>query len=252
MEKCLIRHFPECGYELQEALNALATNVTFTGRQVRRVMVTSSHAGEGKTFVVMNLMRTLARLGYSVALVDADMRRSQIRGQYRLQLPQGKPKGLAHYLAGMCSAGEIVYETNIPNACLVPVGQLVKNSLQLLNSPRLGELLDSLAERFDYVLVDAPPVGLIIDAAQIAMKCDGALLVAQYNAVTKKALREVCRQLPVSVCPILGAIINKVETRGIESGYYYKKGYYYRYDQYYGEADPANGRGAKRKGLFRR
>jgi len=231
--KCEISKFPKCSYALQEGFNTLCTNLTFSGSGVKKVMITSSHASEGKSLIAMNLMRTLSQLGHRVVLVDADLRRSQIRAQYGIQLPEGNEQGLAHYLAGMCGIDDVVYETNMANAYLVPVGREVKNSLQLLSGPRIGQLLDTLNEYFDYVIVDAPPVGVIIDAAQIAKHCDGTLIVVRYRSVSKKALQDMCAQLQSTGCPVLGAVLNDVETDSIRSKYYYKKGYYSYYDREY-------------------
>ena len=231
--RCEITKFPKCSYALQEGYNTLSTNLTFSGTGIKKVMITSCHASEGKSMTAMNLMRTLTQLGNRVVLVDADLRRSQIRAQYGVQMPAGETRGLAHYLAGMCDIDAVVYETNIPKAYLVPVGRDVKNSLQLLSGSRMGQLLDTLSEYFDYVIIDAPPVGVIIDAAQIAKNCDGILLVVRYKQVSKKALQDVCTQLQNTGCPILGAVLNDVETDGIRSKYYYKKGYYAYYDAHY-------------------
>ena len=149
---------------------------------MKKIMVTSCHAAEGKTFLTMNVMRMLAKFGRTVALVDADLRRSMISAKYTLQFEESEERqGLSHMLAGMAEEEQVVYRTNIPNAYMVPVGREVSNPLPLLNSPRFGRLLDYLSRQLDYVLVDAPPVGAVIDAAQIAKNCDGTLIVVNYN-----------------------------------------------------------------------
>lgn len=84
---------------------------------------------------------------------------------------------------------------------MIPVGREVSNSLQLLVSPRLDELLDSLAQRADYVIVDAPPLGAIIDAAEIAKSCDGTLIVVNYDGVRRQELVKVKEQLEQTGAP---------------------------------------------------
>lgn len=133
-----------------------------------------------------------------------------ISSKYELQFQIDKPKGLSHFLAGMARIDEVIYETNIAGAYMVPVGREVSNSLPLLTSPRLDELLSDLARRVDYVIVDAPPLGVLIDAAEIAKSCDGALLVVGYDAVHKQELIAVKEQLEQTECPILGAVLNCV------------------------------------------
>lgn len=235
METINIRRFPVIGYACSEAINTLCTNLSFAGENVHKIMVTSSHASEGKSFLSMNIMRTLAKLGKTVVLVDADLRRSMISSKYELQFQIDKPKGLSHYLAGMARIDEVIYETNIAGAYMVPVGREVSNSLPLLTSPHLDELLSDLARRVDYVIVDAPPLGVLIDAAEIAKSCDGALLVVSYDAVHKQELIAVKEQLEQTGCPILGTVLNRVKFDNYLSKKFYYKSYYsygYGYDLY--------------------
>lgn len=212
MKTLTIRQFPPLGYACNEAINTLCTNLSFAGAGVKKIMVTSCHAAEGKTFLTMNVMRMLAKFGRTVALVDADLRRSMISAKYTLQFEESEERqGLSHMLAGMAEEEQVVYRTNIPNAYMVPVGREVSNPLPLLNSPRFGRLLDYLSRQLDYVLVDAPPVGAVIDAAQIAKNCDGTLIVVNYNSVRRQELIEVKGQLEQTGCPILGVALNMVE-----------------------------------------
>ena len=99
-------------------------------------------------------------------------------------------------------------------------------------SPRFGRLLDHLAKNVDYVIVDAPPVGLVIDAAQIAKSCDGTLIVVNYNTVRRQELIDVKRQLEQTGCPILGVALNMVEYNDYLSRKYYYKAYYSDYGRY--------------------
>ncbi len=227
MNKLTFMNFPPLSYACSEAVNTLCTNLSFAGENIKRIMITSCHAAEGKSMLSMNVMRTFAKLGRTVVLVDADLRRSMIEAQYSLKYQQEHPAGLAHYLAGMVSEEEIIYETNIPGAYMVPVGREVSNSLSLLVSPRFNELLKSLAKSADYVIVDAPPVGTIIDAAEIAKSCDGSLIVVGYDTVRHQELVEVKEQLEQTGCPILGTVLNMVKFDDYLSKKYYYKSYYY-------------------------
>lgn len=236
MKTVKIRNFPKLSFVAAEAVNTLCTNLTFSGEHVRKIMVTSSHASEGKSFVSMNIMRTMANFGKTVALVDADLRRSMIGGHYGLRFSDEKPKGLAHMLAGMAGIEDIIYNTDIEGAIMIPEGRDVSNPMPLLNSPRLGELLDYLAEVVDYVIVDAPPVGTVIDAAQIAKQCDGTLLVIGYNATRRQELVDVKEQLVQTGCPILGVVLNQVKYDNYMGRKYYYKSYYNKYGYYSNDA----------------
>lgn len=245
MKTLAISRFPELAYSGSEAINTLCTNLSFSGEHVKKIMITSSHASEGKSFLSMNIMRTLAKLGKSVVLVDADLRRSMITSKYGIRFEDEERKfGLAHLLAGMVEEDEVIYQTDIEGAYMVPVGRDVSNPLQLLNSPRLGYFLERLAQNVDYVLVDAPPVGTVIDGAQIAKFCDGTLLVVNYNAVRRQELIDVKEQLVQTGCPILGTVLNMVEMDSYMSKKYYYKSYYSHYDHY--ELDAENKKSGKK------
>ena len=219
MKQLKITKFPELDYAGSEAFNTLSTNLSFAGETVKKIMITSCHASEGK-----------------VALVDADLRRSMVNAQYGLQFENGRndDKGLSHFLAGMVGMEEVIYQTDIPGALMVPVGRDVPNPLALLSNHHFKDLLDTLAQMVDYVLVDAAPVGVVIDAAEIAKSCDGTLIAVQYNDVRRQELLDVKQQIEQSGCPILGTVLNQVDYDSYLSRKYYyrtygKYGYYNRY-----------------------
>lgn len=233
MKSLSIGRFPPLSYACSEAVNTLCTNISFSGENVKKIMITSCHASEGKSFLSMNIMRTMAKFGKTVALVDADLRRSMISSKYGIQFADKEHRwGLAHLLAGMAPMDNVIYSTDIDGAYMVPIGREVSNPLPLLNSPRFGELLDRLAQGVDYVFVDAPPVGTVIDGAEIAKSCDGTLLVVSYNTVRRQELIDVKEQLEQTECPILGTVLNMVEFDSYLSRKYYYKSYYSNYDRY--------------------
>lgn len=233
MKNIEIRRFAPLSYAGQESINTLCTNLSFSGEKMKRIMITSSHASEGKSFLTMNIMRTMAKYGKSVVLVDADLRRSYISSQYSLRFEDEENKwGLAHLLAGMVDENSVIYSTNIGGAYMVPVGREVSNPLPLLNSEHFAELLGRLSTMFDYVLVDAPPVGTVIDAAEIAKSCDGTLIVVNYNAVRRQELIDVKEQLEQTGCPVIGTVLNMVEFDNYLSRKYYYKSYYSHYEHY--------------------
>ena len=114
MNKLTITRFPQLSFAGGEAIHSLCTNLSFAGENVHKIMFTSCQASEGKSFVTMNVMRTLARLGKRVVLVDADLRRSVIVSKYGLQFSgQARPMGLSHLLAGKANVEDVVYELSI-------------------------------------------------------------------------------------------------------------------------------------------
>lgn len=225
MKQVVFEKFPALDYACNEALNTLSTNLLFAGNGIKRIMLTSCHAGEGKTFLAMNLLRTFAGLGKNVILIDADIRKSVIESRFGARMPRDK-MGLVHYLAGLCSIEDIVYQSNIAGAYIVPVGKAVTNSLSLLSSNMFNVLVDDLSREFDMVIVDAPPVGLIIDAAVIAKSCDGVVFVVENNSVTRRELADARNRILRTGAPILGTVLNKVTFGSHISKKYYYKSYY--------------------------
>ena len=153
-----ITQFPKSDFVSHEAMNTLCTNLSYCGADVRKVMITSRYAGEGKSYVSMNLMRTLSRLGRRVVLVDTDLRASGIQADYQLRYGTEKHYGLSEYLSGHCSLPEVLYQTNIPGAYMIPAGYEAPNPLQLLDTARMKQLVEWLGTQFDMVLIDTPPV----------------------------------------------------------------------------------------------
>ena len=95
-----------------------------------------------------------------------------------------------------------------------------------MTTPKLSQLLNWLSSKFDFVLVDAPPVGMLIDAAEIAKSCDGVLFVVNYNSISRRELLEAKQQIARSGCKILGAVLNNVSFDSYRSKKYYYKSYY--------------------------
>lgn len=235
MLKMNIRRFGQLDYRTKEALNTLSTNLSLAGGNIKKIMLTSCHAGEGKSFISMNLMRSFAELGLRVVLVDADIRASRLASTYDIQVdddPAKRSMGLTSYLAGWNTLDDVLGMTDIPNAYMILAGKTVMNSLSLLSSAKMQELLDELSHRFDLVLVDAPPVGTIIDPARIAESCDGLLVVVQSGSVVVQELADVMRQLEKTRCPILGTVLNMYDEQRYGDRYYYHKySYYNRYTE---------------------
>lgn len=244
MRKATLNRVESLDYYGTESVNTICSNLSFVGTQIRKIVMTSCNAGEGKTSTSMRIMQNFARRGKRVVLVDTDLRRSFLVKRYGFRT-EGEIQGLAHYLAGFCDIDSIIYQTNIPGAYIIPVGRETANPIPLIESPQFSRLLDTLAENFDLVIVDAPPVGLVIDAAEIAKYCDGAVFVVEYNSTRRRMLLNAQRQLRQSGCPILGCIINKVAFDTFSAKQYYNKSYYNAY--YGGDAYQKSGSSGKKK-----
>ena len=226
---------PQLPYSIEEAINRLRINISFLGSDVRKIMIISSEPNEGKSFLALNLWNQMAEAGEKTVFVDADMRNSTMFTKYALHREDGKEmKGTSHLLAGNATLDEVLVHTKYGYGDLIPNIENIINPSMLLESNKFSELLDGLAEKYRYVFVDAPPLGLVSDGERIGNMCDGAILCVRSASTPKGVVRESVRQLERAGCPLLGIVLNRVnESKG---GYYGKKygGKYGKYGQYYG------------------
>lgn len=237
-------------FSVEEAYKSLRTNLFFCGREKKVIAVTSCHPSEGKSTISLNLAIALAEAQKSVIYIDADLRNSTTLGKLTLS---GEKLGLTHFLSGQASYAEIICSTNCENLSMILTGRFPPNPAELLGNNAFELLLDQLRENFDYIIVDTPPVGSVIDAAIIAEACDGLIFVVEANATSYRIAQQVKEQLEKTSCPILGVILNKVSTGSTGYGKY---GQYGRYGQY-GQYGQSTGKSAAKKkrrysGLFGR
>lgn len=219
----------ELDFKTNEAYKMLRTNISFAGDDIHVISLTSAMSNEGKSAVAFNLANAFAEDGKKVLYLDADIRKSVTIARYGVDI---ETKGLTHYLSGQDELSEVLYETNIENLDVILTGQVAPNPSELLGNSRFKSLLAALRENYDYVIIDCPPLGSVIDAAIVAKECDGSLIVIETDNVSYKIVQRVKKQLEQGGCRILGAVLNKVEMGG--KGYY-GKGYYSNYYGSYGD-----------------
>ena len=213
-------------YRTNEAYKTLRTNLEFSGSDKRAIVLTSSTPNEGKSTVSLGLALSLSESGKRVLLVDADLRRSVLMGRHKAT---ESVKGLSHYLSGQAQLSDVICGTQEDNMFVIFAGIIPPNPTELLGSERFAELIRRTKNDYDYVIVDAPPLGSVIDAAVIAKACDASVLVVAASTVSYKFIRTVKSQLEKTECPILGVVLNKVNMK--QNRYYGKY-----YGNYYGES----------------
>ena len=238
MKEAIIRQMKPLDYAGEEALNTICTNLAFSGRNLKKIVFTSNMQSEGKSRMAMHVVANLAQSGPKVVLEDADKLRSFLLQRYKMDVT-GEVYGLAHYLTGQCELADAIYETNLNGACIIPAGRDVTNPVSLVDTPYFKQLLDELSANFDMVIVDTPPIGMVIDAAEIAACCDGTVLVIDYNKTRIREIRECKRQMEQSGTPVLGCVINKVSFSTLSAKKYYNKSYYSHYRSGYYRKDPS-------------
>ena len=214
------------GYLYGEALKTLRTNLQFCGAQVRAVLLTSCFPDEGKSDIAFHLAVELGRAGKRVLLLDADIRKSSFQTRYSVGR---KTEGLSQYLSGQVkNVADIIYQTNYEKMDIVFSGPTAPNPSELLGQPVFKTLMEQLRQYYDYIIVDTPPAGNLIDAAVVGSVCDGALLVIESGRSSYRLAQKTKNQLEKSGCRILGAVLNKVDVR--QSRYYGKYKSYEAYD----------------------
>lgn len=230
MEIIEVSRFVAKSFQTAEALKTLRTNVMFSGPNVKSIALTSYAASEGKSTVSFQLAASMAQAGKRVLLMEADLRKGILAARLKLR---GGVKGLSHYLSGMLPFKELLYETDIKGLFIAFSGPRVPNAAELLGGASFGTLLEALEDLFDYVIVDAPPLGQVIDCAVMAPKLDGILLVVDSNHNSYKLTRRIKAQLDKSGGKVLGVVLNNVNFNDKHG--YYGKAYGYGCGQSYGE-----------------
>lgn len=206
-----------------EACRSVRTNLLFMAaeRPQRILQVTSPGPGEGKSSTCINLGIAMAQNGQRVLVIDADLRQPTVHRM--VQVPN--ERGLSTILATGSDWEDAVKTTEVAGLSVIPSGPIPPNPVELLHTDRFRELLESLAGRFDRVLVDSPPVLAAADAAVISSRVDGVVYVTRYKKTTKELARRALRSLEDVNAPILGVLINAVDLKSQEYSYYAYKRY---------------------------
>lgn len=232
---------------MAEALRTLRTNLEFAAvdRPLRTILITGPDPGSGKTTVACNLALSIAQAGKTALLLDADLRRPRVHEL--LDLPRSP--GLTDiYRDAMDVAGAIRFWGDEKELALIPSGDPPPNPAELLGSPRTERILAEIREAADVVVVDSPPF-IVADAAILAARVDGVVLVVRPGRTTEQAVKAMLEQLERAGAHLLGVVINRAPRRG---GSYYGSYRHYYAPQYYAvasyENNPhSNGQGTGKK-----
>ncbi len=208
-----------------EQIRLFRTNLSFLsiGKDVQTILFTSTVSGEGKSFVSLNLAASLALTGKKTIILEFDMRRPKLRKALNIS----EDKGLSSYLIGRASLDEIILPVPVQdNLFMIQCGNVPPNPVELLLNGRLEVLIAELRTRFDHIIIDAPPIGLVTDAQILEKQADATMYILRYNFTHKESVRNVNLLHKEGKFKNLYLVFN-----GIKSGRSYGYGYGYGYYQ---------------------
>jgi capsular exopolysaccharide synthesis family protein len=188
----------------------------------RSIVVTSTAPGEGKTVVSSNLAVALAQADQRTLIIDCDMRRPRIHEVFGGQ----QEPGVSNVLVATSELQDVIRKTETPNLSVMPAGHIPPNPAELLGSARFKELLRRLRTQFDWIIIDAPPVMAVTDAAVIGNNATGVVFVVGAEMTSRRHAAVAIEQLASARAHFIGAVLNRANVQ--RHGYYYST--YYRKD----------------------
>lgn len=211
---------------VSEAYRTIRTNIQFAGvdKAMKTIVFTSTAQDEGKSTVVANLGIVMAQAGQKVVIMDCDFRNPTQHRLFKLQ-----NKGLSNCIATGKDVLEIVQSSGTPGLDILTSGPVAPNPSEILASNRMKTVIEELKEKYDYVLIDTPPVLPVTDSSVIGSIADGTILLTAWNQITPAMAKEAKTRLEQAGAKILGVVLNKVEVASKGYGYGYGYGYYYYY-----------------------
>lgn len=221
---------------VQNAMKTLLANIRFASvdKPIQTLAVTSSKPKEGKSTTACNLARAIASSGASVVLVECDMRRRSLANMLGVH----SSGGIYAVLSEQATLDEALVEVDQPGMFFLDCEPHIPNPADLIASRRFADLISQLENRFNYVVVDTPPVGAFVDAAEIGQLVDGVIFVIRENYTRRKEVVDAVAQLRKAEVHIIGTVMNCCENIGNEYyySYYSKDGSYHKSGA--GQPDP--------------
>ena len=208
-----------------EQFRSLRTRVLHAGerRKMQTFVVTSSGVGEGKTLTALNLAWLLAQTdGVRALLIDSDLRHPCSTDYLGID----PSAGLSEVLAGEATLEKSIVRLEPAGLHLLPGGAARDDVAELLSGPRFGRVMSEVRRMFDYVIIDAPPLGIFTDATVLINRADGALLVVRAGHTRYSSVNHLLEHLPRE--RLLGVVLNRADEQLNQGNYYYQRQYYRR------------------------
>lgn len=214
---------------LSEALKSARTNFIYSTADIeggKCVMITSPLAAEGKTTTCINLALSLAQTESRVLLIDADLRCPRIHAYMEVK----NRTGLTNYLGGFCALEDMIYSSKEYNLDYITAGNIPPNPIELLSSKRMKDLINTLQERYDYILIDTPPVNVVADTAALAKLVPNVIFVCKCGISRINDMHKAITAMKFANAKILGFITIESPKKKKSKSKYYSQYYskYYR------------------------
>lgn len=216
-------------FAIVESYKSARTNIEYAlnaEEGCKKIIFTSAMPSEGKSTSCINLAITFALTGERVLLIDGDLRKPKIHKNLNLE----NKTGFSNYLAGFASLDEIIQHDKDHGFDVISSGQIPPNPSELLSSAKMKSAMEELAQKYDYIFVDAPPVNIVSDAVSMSKFVTGVVVIVKENFTTHDALKKCISSLEFASARILGFMLNGV----VASEGYYSKYYKYKYKYKYG------------------
>ncbi len=225
--------FEEPHSHVAEAFRSLRSKMQFFIKDKKSpvILITSSMPAEGKTFTAMNLASAYSLMGKKTVLVGFDLRKPRIFDDFGISNDQG----VSTWLIGKDNLDDIIKTTNHPNLSIIPAGPIPPNPSELTSSSKTDELFNLLKERFDYIIIDSPPIGTVSDTFHLAMIADTCLIIVRQNKTLKYLLEGTVKDMKISNIKSVSLVVNDIGSEGKGYGYGGKYGYGYGYENEYGK-----------------
>lgn len=219
---------PEVPFLVDEAINTLRGNIQLSGYDLKVICVTSAFKHEGKSSLSFRIAKSMAALNRRTVFLDCDNRNSQTVARYCDHVNQ---VGLSEYLCGDVRLEDVICHTSQNDLDIIFTGAIAPNPSVLFSGDVFKSLIKTLRNTYDYVIVDTPPVNMVIDGVLIAKECDGTVLVVESGVTDRAQAKHAKQQLEFAGVKLLGVVLNKAGSR--RSGYGYGRyGYGYGYGRY--------------------
>ncbi len=197
---------------MAEAIRSIRSNMSFVKKDAKVIAISSSISGEGKTFVILNLAGLIAANGKKTLVIDLDLRKPKIHHGFGVE----NIEGMSNLISGISELSKVIQHSEIPNLDFITAGPIPPNPSELIQSKKMTEIIELLKNKYDTIMIDNPPVGIVSDGIKMLAEADIPLYVFKANYSKRVFARRVEELIEVQKIKNLNVILNGVDTKNEE------------------------------------